>query len=179
MKKTAVYIFILLVFAMPAFVSANGGDQRIVESKYVVNFARAPFTPIAGEETSFVVSFFDYEKNFLVQDDLIVNVFIRKQAVDQFIFKKTGIEISSGVAEFKATLDDPGLHEVFYEFRFKENPEELITVPDYLLDVKAPEYIAGDKHRIFYSLGIGLIVGVIIGFFTNRKYWLGRDRRSI
>ena len=35
---------------------ANGGDQRVVDGKYLINLSRAPFTPHIGDKVALLVA---------------------------------------------------------------------------------------------------------------------------
>jgi len=60
--KKLTLLFLTIVFIFPALSLANGGDQRVVDAKYLINLSRAPFTPRIGVKTSFLASFIDIQK---------------------------------------------------------------------------------------------------------------------
>ena len=66
MKKV---ILLLAIAFIPSVSLANGGDQRVVENKYLINLSRAPFTPRIGVKTSFLASFVDIQKNKLISGE--------------------------------------------------------------------------------------------------------------
>lgn len=69
-RKTTIILLLIFVFLFATdAVFANGGDQRIIEGKYLINLSRAPFTPRVGVKTSFLASFVDIQKDKLISED--------------------------------------------------------------------------------------------------------------
>lgn len=167
MKK---FPLLLLLILIPMAVFANGGDQRIVDNKYFINLSRAPFTPRVGIQTSFLASFVDIEKNKLITEDLIVKVRIAKQGgaegKREFIFEQNNIVVKGGVLELKYTFDNPGLHEIFFDFAFVSNPKKVYEVPDFLIDVQKN---SGSKTN-YLLVVIGSIGGFALGWFLRRRF---------
>lgn len=175
MKKNNVFVLILLFFTaaylVPTFTFANGGDQRLIEQgKYYINLSRAPFTPRVGVKTSFVASFFDVGANRLISEDLMVRVRISKLGdapKGNFVFEQDTMIVKGGVLELKYTFDNPGLHEIFFDFAFASNPQRVYEVPDFLIDVQKTSEDTGK-----YLLGgiIGSIGSFILGWYLRKAY---------
>ena len=150
---------------------ANGGDQRVVENKYLINLSRAPFTPRVGDQTSMLASFVDLEKNKLVSEDLIVKVRIAKlgggAGKREFLFEKDNIKVEGGVMEFKHTFTESGLHEIFFDFVLASNPQEIYEAPDFLLDIQKPSN-GYNKNQLLVSVFGGFVIGLIAGWFIER-----------
>lgn len=165
-KRLIIFVALLLI---PITSFANGGDQRIVENKYFINLSRAPFTPRVGVQTSFLASFVDIEKNKLIAEDLIVKVRIAKQGgaggKRTFIFEQDNLVVKGGVLELKYTFDNAGLHEIFFDFAFASNPQNIYEVPDFLVDVQKTA-----ESGMMYVWGsiAGAIIGFILGWFLRK-----------
>lgn len=174
MKKV---IFLFLAIALiPGLSLANGGDQRVVENKYLINLSRAPFTPIVGVKTSFLASFVDIQKNKLIGEDIIVRIRISKLGDaprGNFIFEQNNISVKGGVLNFPYTFIDNGLHEIFFDFAFASNPKEMYNAPDFLIDVQKPELSESSNRRTIMEIAAGIILGLIAGWL------LGRYRKSV
>lgn len=144
----------LLVFNTPR-IFANGGDQRVVEGKYVVNLVRAPFTPRVNEKTSMLNSFVDLQENKLVSEDLVVKIRIARLGSDgsanrEFLFEKSNLKVAGGILEFPYTFAGTGLHEIFIDFAFASNSQKIYESPDFLLDVLAGESQSGlERYRTY------------------------------
>ncbi|MBI2640891.1 MAG: hypothetical protein HYW91_03370 [Candidatus Sungbacteria bacterium] len=170
--------FLLLIFLSPALVSANGGDQRVVENKYLINLSRAPFTPRVGTKTSMLASFVDIAKDKLIAEDLIVRVRIAKlggidSAKREFLFEKKDIRVQGGVLGFPYTFGNTGLHEIFMDFALVSNPQKIYESPDFLMDVQDKESKL-NISRFVIGFMLSSIVGVILGFIFG--LWLGQRR---
>ena len=164
------FIFSGLVYGYSAL--ANGGDQRVVDGKYLINLSRAPFTPHIGDKVSFLASFVDIEKNKLVSEDLIVTVRIAKLGgvwTDKrtFLFEKENIPVRGGVLELPYTFTESGLHEIFFDFVFTSNPESVYEAPDFLLDVQKP--VSGySTNQTLIAVFSSFVIGLIAGGFGKR-----------
>ena len=164
MKK--LILLLLVVAFIPAVSLANGGDQRVVENKYLINLSRAPFTPRIGVKTSFLASFVDLQKNKLMSDDLVVRIRISKLGdapKGKFIYEQNNIAVKGGVLDFSYTFSEAVLHEIFFDFAFASNPEKVYNAPDFLIDVQ-PASNAGESNR---SLIIGGLAGTVIAFLIG------------
>lgn len=172
MAKTLLTLLILWGGLWSYGVLANGGDQRVVEAKYLINLSRAPFTPHAGDKVAFLASFVDIEKNKLVSEDLIVTVRIAKLGgigTDKrtFLFEKEKNHVKGGILELSYTFTESGLNEIFFDFAFASNPEKVYEAPDFLIDVQRPEPEKRESNQ-FLLLGGGIILGLIIGLLIRR-----------
>lgn len=166
------FIFTAALFATTVFPStllANGGDQRVVEGKYIINLSRAPFTPRAGVETSMIVSFADIQKDTLITGPLLAKVRITKLNGGATVFEDEK-RVEGGVLNFSHIFREAGLHEIFFDFAFASNPQKIYSAPDFLLDVQEPkaEKVPRPKPRIG---SIKSLLGLIIGFLGG---WLFR-----
>lgn len=169
------FLLLLLLILMPTAVSANGGDQRVVENKYFINLSRAPFTPRVGVKTSFLISFVNIEKNKLITEDLIVKIRVAKHGGTgstkrTFIFEQDNITVKGGVLEWPYTFNESGLHEIFFDFAFASNPQKVYEVPDFLIDVQKSSN-ADNRSKFFFA---GLILGGVGGFLLNRLKIFGK-----
>lgn len=174
MKKSYISILILFfvtAYLMPTFTFANGGDQRIVEGKYMINLSRAPFTPRVGVKTSMLASFVDIQKDKLIAEDLIVRVRISKLGDAPkgiFIFEQDNIIVKGGVLELAYIFQETGLHEIFFDFAFVSNHQKFYEAPDFLMDVQGPT----EKTQFPSSMVIGIMAaavgGLIVGLFIRR-----------
>lgn len=160
-----------ILFAFPTYSFANGGDQRVVEGKYLINLSRSPFTPKVNENVAMIASFVDIKTDRLVNEDLIVKVRIAKLGEGrerEFLFEQENLIAKRGILEFKYTFNDPGLHEIFFDFAFASNPQKIYNAPDFLLDIQK----AGTQNTqiLLLPFGIlfGLIGGLVLGWFVKK-----------
>lgn len=164
------FLFLVIVLT-PTFLSANGGDQRVVENKYLINFSRAPFTPRIGIKTSFLASFVDIQKNKLISEDLIARVRIARLGGSdkrEFLFEKNDVKVSGGVLDFSYTFVDAGLHEIFFDFVFASNPQKVYEAPDFLLDVQNP--VGGYSiSKILIAVLGSFATGLLTGWFVKKR----------
>lgn len=178
MKMKILAILLLFIFSLPALALANGGDQRIVEGKYLINLSRAPFTPHVGDKVALLASFVDIEKNKLVSEDLLVTVRIAKQGgigTDNrtFLFEKEKVPVNGGVLELPYTFTEGGLHEIFFDFAFVSNPEKVYEAPDFLLDIQDREPQL-NMNRFVVGLILSSIVGIIFALVLG--FWFGKRK---
>lgn len=160
-------LVILLAVFIPYLVFANGGDQRIVEGKYLINLARSPFTPKAGEPVSMLISFARTQTNLLVSEDLTAKIRIAKLGAGKriFLFEKNNIKVEGGVLEFPYTFAETGLHEVFIDFVLVSEPKKVYESPDFLLDIQEPikaEKQATGKIYLAFILGVLASLSVVL-----------------
>ncbi|MBI3627678.1 MAG: hypothetical protein HY220_02975 [Candidatus Sungbacteria bacterium] len=168
----------VVAFAMPA--SANGGDQRVVDGKYLINLSRAPFTPRAGEKTSMLISFVDLESNKLISEDMVIKIRIAKlggvgSAKREFLFEQSNIKAQGGVLEFPYTFTETGLTEVFIDFSLASNPQKIYESPDFLLDVQSKES-PQSINRFVISFILMSTIGIVLGFIFG--FWSGQRTKS-
>jgi len=164
------FLFLTLIFSFltPNISFANGGDQRVVEGKYLINLSRSPFTPGVGDKTSMLASFVDIQTDKLIVEDLIVKIRIAKLGEGRerkFLFKQENLIAKGGILEFKYTFNDPGLHEIFFDFAFASNPQKTYNAPDFLLDIQKSKI----DQKATFSFPIGITLGAIFGFMIG---WL-------
>ena len=171
-----ILLFISLVgilFAFPTFSLGNGGDQRVVEGKYLINLSRSPFTPAVGGKTSMLASFVDVQTGKLIGDDLIVKVRIAKLGEGrdkrQFLFERENLAAKGGILELQYTFEESGLHEIFFDFAFVSNPEKIYNAPDFLLDIQKSEVIEAQNLSIPIWIGLGIILGFGTAWFVFRR----------
>lgn len=166
------YAVIFSIAILPLFAFANGGDQRVVENKYLINLSRAPFTPRVGVKTSFLASFVDIQKSKLISEDLIVRVRISKLGeapMGNFIFEQGNIAVKGGVLEFPYTFNEAALHEIFFDFAFASNPQQVYNAPDFLIDIQKPEVEEKSNNPFWIIAGVGIIIAFLVGLFVGRK----------
>lgn len=169
MKKLTAFILFAFLSA-PTLVFANGGDQRVIDGKYLINLSRAPFTPSVGVKTSMIASFVDIQKNKLITDDVIAKVRIAKHGgggTREFLFEKDNSIITGGVLEFEYTFPEDGLHEIFFDFAFASSPETIYAAPDFLLDIQKQKNPAPLQNLWFVGIAAG-ILGMLSGFLLSR-----------
>ena len=170
---TMAFLFALIFLLLTSNVSfANGGDQRVVEGEYLINLSRSPFTPKAGEKTAFIASFVDIQKDLLIAEDLIVKIRIAKLGEGRerkFLFEQDNIRAKGGILEFNYTFNEPGLHEIFFDFSFTTDPQKIYNAPDFLLDIQKTKVIEAQNLSIPIWIGLGTILGLGIGWFIFRR----------
>jgi len=172
-------INLLIFFLFPGYVSANGGDQRVIEGKYLINLSRSPFTPKAGQKVSMIASFVDIQTDKLISEDLIASIRIAKLGEGRgdrsFLFEQKDTRIKGGVLEFEYTFADSGLHEIFFGFAFASNPQKIYNAPDFLMDVQKAD--VGGKPQQVSSTGV--IFNIVIGIVSLAVgYLLGYRRQA-
>lgn len=177
MPQKAIIILLLILVSMPTVALANGGDQRMVESKYLINLSRSPFTPRVGVKTSMLASFVDIQNNRPVAKDLIVKVRIAKLGGGggkrEFLFEKENLIVKGGILELSYTFAETGLHEIFFDFAFVSNPEIIYEAPDFLMDIQSSEAPQNQNRFIIWFM-ISAVAGVVFGFVFG--LWLGQRR---
>lgn len=171
----------VLILLISGYVFANGGDQRVVDGKYLINLSRSPFTPRQGEKVALLASFVDLAENKLIREELVMRIRIAKLAPEvgkrEFLFEQEDIRIKGGVLEFSHTFAEAGLHEIFFDFAFAKNLEKLYEAPDFLMDIqkKAESEAGGDwaeagSGLIFAgSVTAALLTGLLIGYFGRKR----------
>lgn len=170
-KGISIFTSLLLVILtfMPNISFANGGDQRVVEGKYLINLSRSPFTPKAGENVSMLASFVDIQTDKLITEDLIVKIRIAKlgegRSNREFTFEQKNLTAKTGILEFRYVFTESGLHEIFFDFAFASNPQKVYNAPDFLLDIQKSKI----DQKATFSFPIGITLGAIFGFMIG---WL-------
>lgn len=169
-SKKTLTVLLLSVFLLPALAVANGGDQRVLGNKYLINLARSPFTPTAGIKTAMTVSFVDLKTGKLIQDDLLVTVRVGEGRGSKiFIHEKKGLLVKGGILEWSYTFANPGIHELFFNFAFVSDPQNIYEPPDFLLDIQKPETPASNSASILIAVFAALIGGVVGWLIGRRK----------
>ena len=171
MGKLFLLLLLLVLLTAPAMLSANGGDQRVVDEQYLINLSRAPFTPLVGVKTSMLASFVDIGKDTLIAEDLIVKVRIAKlgggQSTREFLFENDSVVVKGGVLELSYTFAESGLHEIFFDFAFASNPQKMYETPDFLLDVQEPPTGYNTNQILMAAIG-SFVIGLVAGWFAKR-----------
>ena len=168
------FLFLTLIFSFltPNISFANGGDQRVVEGKYLINLSRSPFTPGVGDKTSMLASFVDIQTDKLIVEDLIVKIRIAKLGEGRerkFLFKQENLIAKGGILEFQYTFNNPGLHEIFFDFAFSSNPQKVYKAPDFLLDVQKASIQETSSLTLYLGIALGIVVGFIGGWFIKKS----------
>lgn len=169
---TLVFVVSLIVFFIPKTSFANGGDQRVVEGKYLINLSRSPFTPKANEKTAFIASFVDIQTDKIINEDLIVKVRIAKVGGENgrsFIFEQDNLRVKGGILEFQYIFSEPGLHELFFNYAFASNSEKIYNAPDFLLDIQKASIQETPILPLPLGIAIGAILGFVGGWFIRRS----------
>ena len=177
MIKITSILFILLGVLWNYSAVANGGDQRVVENKFLINLSRSPFTPRVGAETSFIASFVDISKDKLAEGELIVKIRVARfggGGKRKFIFEKANAKAEGGVLEFQYAFTEAGLHEIFFDFAFASNPQKIYEAPDFLLDVQPTmTQKVSNKFLLLAVLG-GILAGFVGGWLARGKDYFNR-----
>lgn len=167
-KKTSTP-FLLLAFLLPLLAVTNGGDQRVLNNEYLINLARSPFTPVAGTKTSMLVSFVDLKTAKLIQDDIFVTVLVGEgRGSKTFIHEEKDLLAKGGILEWKYTFAKPGIHELFFNFAFASDPQNIYEPPDFLLDIQKPEIPANNNISILIAM-VAMLIGGVMGWLIGRR----------
>lgn len=167
--KVSTFLFILLFasFLASGYASANGGNIRIAEGKYIVNISSSPVTPVSGEKVEMLISFADVQKNELLPQDLRVWIEIRLKSTEEIIFPEQEFRAERGILDFDFTYPKTVLHEFFVRFEKPDEPGKIYETEDFLVDVQPPRASdtseAGDRNPLFIGL-FGFFIGLIFGF---------------
>lgn len=162
------FLVLLATTFQPFVVFANGGDQRVLGNEYLVNLARAPFTPTAGTKTAMTVSFVDLKTDRLIQDDLLVTVRVGKGRGSKiFIHEEKNIPVNGGVLDWSYTFQNSGIHELFFDFAFASAPDKLYEPPDFLLDIQKPAQQNSTSGLEYLIMIILALTGFLFGWFVR------------
>lgn len=179
-KNLAVILAGFMVFSIAFTVWANGGDQRVGDG-YLISLSRAPFTPVAGIRTAMLASFVDLKTNQLIKDDILVSVRIAEgRGSKAFIHEKEDILVQGGILEYPYTFQNSGLYEIFFDFKFANDPAKKVhELPDFLLDVQKQDAPQVQDDRLLFLVGIaGLLVGFTAGLLAAKRLY-ARTKRTI
>lgn len=170
MKNKLLLLLLAVTMTFPRLTFANGGDQRVSDG-YVVNLSRSPFTPIAGIETALLASFVDLKTGNIIQDDLLVSIRIAEKGKSEYFIHEKNIPVKRGILEYSYTFQKPGMHEIFFDFIFANDPAKKVhALPDFLIDVQKPLHKKAAETKPFMSgLGMGATFGLLIGFVFGLK----------
>ena len=165
-----VFLFLsLLLLITPVTTNANGGDQRVLGNKYLVNLSRAPFTPTAGTKTAMTVSFVDLKTGKLIRGDILVTTRIGQgRGSKTYIHEENNILVKGGVLDWSYIFTNPGIHELFFNFAFASDPQTVYEPPDFLLDIQKYETNARGNKTILIAMASTLIGG-LAGWIIGRK----------
>lgn len=167
MNKLILTIALIAVLLVPAHTLANGGNQRVVEGKYIVQISSAPLAPYAEEKVAMLVSFFDIAKDSLILTPVNARLRIATKAGEELL-PWTQLQVEGGIAEFSYAYAQPGFYEIFVDFERSEEPGKVYTVPDFLLDVKTEPARDVPSWIPLALLGTA-IVGFAAGFIAGRS----------
>lgn len=171
MKTSFFFLIALLtIFLASGYASANGGNIRIAQGKYLVNISSSPVTPVAGEKVAMLISFADIAKNELLAQDIRVWIEIRLKATEEVIFSQQEFLAQGGVLEFTFTYPEAGLQELFVRFEKPDEPGKIYETEDFLVDVQ--ESRTSEKNGVSYGLilvPIAFGLGILAGFLRRRR----------
>ncbi len=173
--KNLIILFLIfaLIVEIPILVFANGGDQRLVEGKYLINLSRSPFTPRVGIPTSFLASFLDIKTNKIISDQITAKISIAKiseySQERKFIFEKDNLKVKDGILEFKYTFPEAGLYEIFFDFLIASEPDKIYKAPDFMIEVHPNFESKKQESFILIAEAFGILLAFLAGFFAGRK----------
>ena len=147
-----IIVFIIFILLLPISF-ANGGCIKIADDIFV-QLSSSPLVPIVNKETSFLISFANTKKE-LIDEEINGKLWIIKD--DEKILTKN-FKIKDGIYDLKHTFKNPGLYEIFLEFKIKD---KNYAPEDFLIEVKE------EKQSFLFNI-IFLIVGVIVGMFMMK-----------
>lgn len=160
MKK----ILFALLLAVPLVTVGHGGEQRVIDGKYIVSMSRAPFTPRVGVPTKLLISISDIASGNVSDKDVIINLRVAKLAspgdTPQFIFEEKNIKAERSTLGYSYTFSEAGFHEMYIDFAFADNPTKIMSAQDYLLDIQPAQQPRGDNSFVLWGFG-GLLTGMI------------------
>jgi hypothetical protein len=160
MKK----ILLVLMFALPLVVGAHGGEQRVVDGKYIVTMSRAPFTPRAGVPIKLLISISDIVSGNVLDREAVMRIRVAKLAspgdAPQFVFEEKDIKAERSTLGYSYTFGEAGFHEIYIDFAFVDSPTKVMSAQDYLLDVQSAQQPRGDTSSVLWGFG-GLLLGAV------------------
>ncbi|MCA9370718.1 MAG: hypothetical protein KC680_02030 [Candidatus Peregrinibacteria bacterium] len=150
-------ITIIGVFLLSTSVaSAHGGNQRIVDEKYIVHLTSAPMFPFTGETTQNTITISDLEENFL-SVPLSAEIVLKKNDVTRW--ESGPLTAADGFIEFAITYPEAGLYELFVQFTF-EGDTVTYEPDDFYVQARSP---AGTSNNAYI-----LLAGILVGIATCR-----------
>lgn len=172
MHRTIPVSTLLIAVALwPVVAFANGGDERVVAGKYLINLSRSPFTPQVGTKTAMLISFAELAADRLVAEDLLAKIRIGRLGQTGTPFEQSGLLVRGGVLEFSYTFPESGLYEIFIDFAFASGPQRVYSAPDFLLDVQPAVLPPRADRSLPAWFGVGAAVGAAAGYvFAKQRY---------
>ena len=161
MKKILLFIWLFALLIPISY--SNGGCIKIADDMFV-QFTSAPHVPVAGQQTSYLISFGN------VKGPIYEKISGRATIVQnqKEIFAKD-FKINDSILDFKYTFGKPGLYEIFLTFRINNkayNPE------DFLVEVKEKD--AGYKNNVLFLIA-GILIGIMLMKFKPDKRFKGKQ----
>lgn len=157
MKK--IIIFLLILVLLLPFSIANGGCIKIVDDIFV-QLSSSPIVPIADKQESFLVSFGDMEG--LINEEISGMLRIVKN--DDVMLAKE-FKTSNGILDIKHTFKEPGLYEIFLEFRAGN---KTYSPEDFLIEVIEKENRQNFANGITFLVA-GIVLGVLSAKLVNKR----------
>lgn len=156
MSRKIFYLLVFLLFI--PYVYSNGGCIKVAND-VLVQLSSAPSVPIVGQQSSFLISFGNLEKN-LITEEINGNLEIVKN--EEIILEKD-FKIKSGILDLKHTFKNLGVYELFLEFEIKG---KSYKPEDFLIEVKEQ-----DNNRMinFLFLIAGIFIGIVLTKFITKK----------
>src|SRR3989338_7265466 len=148
MKKILVLmsIFALLI----PITYSNGGCIKVADD-ILMQLSSSPLVPIVNKEASFLISFGN--KEGLIKEEINGKLWIAKD--DEKILTKD-FKIKDGIYDLKHTFKNPGLYEIFLDFKIGN---KTYMPEDFLIEVK--EEKSDFRFNILF-LVIGIIIGIVL-----------------
>ena len=151
-----IIIFIIFILLIPV-VYSDGGCIKIADDVFV-QLSSAPVVPRVGKQVSYLFSFGN--KQGLVNREINGTMKIVKS--DETVFTKS-FKIKDGILELKHIYENPGLYEIFFDFRIGNKnykPEDFLVEA---IDTK------NDLMINLAYLTIGIIIGIILTKLITKK----------
>lgn len=148
MSKNLLIISIFILLIPISF--ANGGCIKVADDVFV-QLTSSPLVPIVNKQASFLISFGN--GGGLVNEEITGKLWITKN--EEKILTKD-FKFKDGILDLKHTFKEPGLYEIFLEFRIGN---KTYAPEDFLIEVKGEK--SGFRYNILFLL-IGIVFGVIL-----------------
>lgn len=152
MKNIKFTLFIVIFVLLLPIVLSNGGCIKVIDDVFV-QLSSSPIVPVVDRQTSFLISFGDANKE-LIKEEINGKIWIAKNG-EKVLIKD--FKIKDGILELKHTFKNPGLYEIFLDFKIKN---KAYAPEDFLIEVKS------EKNRI--ENVIFLVIGIIIGMLLMK-----------
>ena len=155
---------IILVLLVSGYALADGGNQKVVEGKYIVNISSSPIAPFQGEKQAMLISFADIS-NRLIKEDIAVDLRLSRK-LGQTVFEKKGLVAEGGILPFEYIYNEPGLYELFVTFYLPQDPKKAHQPEDFLIEVKPKN----TTINFYWLAGIFIILGFALGFLLGKRF---------